>query len=630
MQLHRIWVIVALCAVPSLATAATCPDRTPATITHASSGSLACQEAIARAGARFLKFRIKTLSRCLRSGAPGTCPTANDTVRIEKVAAKAAAAIATACASDSVQAGLGSSYAGETDDGIISSCSLSQQAASADVLIGQTHGLTNQDFWTSSPNRAVCIAELGKQALRFTNRALNNAAKCLNLRASAGTAGDLSPLCVGRFSGGSFVAPSDAKTAGRQQKLIAKTEAKIAAACGDAVSAAYIDTLFACAGATSVDDLEACVVCNGFDTVVDALEAQYAEDGTYVANGPGALAAGLAAAISGTKILLQPGDYAEAVAVPASGMSIVGCGSHTGDRPRIVRPAGPGPFNNGIVAADKNDLRFQGLAFHDFDDNGIVVTNADTVVFRDLFADGGLTFNSTNGIAAIQSNNVLIETSDVVNVSDAGIYVSQSSGITVRFNSSSDNVAGLEIENSGNANVHNNHLTENTGGLLVFKLPGLPTQLSDCHDIHHNLSEENETPNFGSGTAALVPRGTGMIVLSNDDSTVRYNVSRNNGTFGLAVTDQAILDTLFNPFGAFSPDLLVENNAFIGNLFIGNGDDPDPTIAALMLNADLGFVVSNGTAGSCQSNNQYASYAGSVLPACGALSFPSCPAPPVP
>lgn len=631
MRFNRtMWALAALCALPSLAAAATCPDRAPAPITSATAAGLDCQEAIAKAGAKYLKAKLKTLSKCQANSEPGECPTAADTAKIEKAAAKAVLAINKACGADTAQAGLASSYAGLTDDGVIAACSLSQQSAAADVLIGNTHGLTGQDFWMSSPTRATCIAELNKQTLKFTKKALKNASKCLNKQMEAGTAGDLAPICVGAFSGGSFVAPSDAKTAKKQDKLITKTEEKIAAACGDAVTAAYIDTLFGCSGATSVDDLESCIVCNGFDAVVTSLEAQYAETGTYVANGPGALGLGLAAGTTGTKLLLEPGEYAEAVTVPASGMSIVGCGSHVGDRPNIVRPAGPGPFINGIFAAGKDDLLFQGLAFYDFDENSIFITNADNVVFRDLFCDGGPTFNSTYGVFPIQSNNVLIETTEVVNVSDAGIYVGQSSGITARNNRATDNVAGLEIENSGNANVHNNYFTANTGGLLIFKLPGLPVQLSDCHDIHHNISEENETENFGSGTVGLVPKGTGMIVLSNDDSTFRYNVSRNNGTFGIAVTDQVVLDALFDAFGSFSADQLVENNAFIGNVFLGNGGDPEQAIADLSLNVDQLFATSGGS-GNCQLDNQYDSNVGlAELPACGVLSFPSCPAPPIP
>ena len=60
--------------------------------------------------------------------------------------------------------------------------------------------------------------------------------------------------------------------------------------------------------------------------------------------------------------------------------------------------------------------------------------------------------------------------------SDAGIYVGQSRNIVVRRNQVEFNVAGIEIENSTDADVYDNMATNNTGGILVFNLPGPPVQ----------------------------------------------------------------------------------------------------------------------------------------------------------
>ena len=43
------------------------------------------------------------------------------------------------------------------------------------------------------------------------------------------------------------------------------------------------------------------------------------------------------------------------------------------------------------------------------------------------------------------------------------------------------NVAGIEIENSTNADVHDNTATNNTGGILVFNLPGLEVENGADH-----------------------------------------------------------------------------------------------------------------------------------------------------
>lgn len=66
----------------------------------------------------------------------------------------------------------------------------------------------------------------------------------------------------------------------------------------------------------------------------------------------------------------------------------------------------------------------------------------------------------------------------------------QSQKIIVRNSLGEFNVAGLEIENCYFADVYDNTLTNNTGGLLVFDLPDLPQQ--GGHDIRmfHNTSTE--------------------------------------------------------------------------------------------------------------------------------------------
>ena len=61
--------------------------------------------------------------------------------------------------------------------------------------------------------------------------------------------------------------------------------------------------------------------------------------------------------------------------------------------------------------------------------------------------------------------------------------------IITRNNRAEFNVAGLEIENSFNADVYDNVPTNNTGGILVFDLPDLPQQGG-----HHVRVYSNPTP----------------------------------------------------------------------------------------------------------------------------------------
>src|SRR3546814_1347616 len=80
--------------------------------------------------------------------------------------------------------------------------------------------------------------------------------------------------------------------------------------------------------------------------------------------------------------------------------------------------------------------------------------------------------------------------------SDAGIYVGQSKNIVVRDSIAMENVAGIEIENCYDADVHDNVATKNSGGILVFDLPSLPQQGGHNVRVFDNMVHDNSTPNF--------------------------------------------------------------------------------------------------------------------------------------
>lgn len=550
-----------------------CPDRTPAAIMAPAAASVACQTTIASQSAGFAKAKLKALGKCLAAQVPGVCPGTKETDKINKAAAKAAAKIAAACGTDSVQAGLASSYAALTDDAVMTSCVLSQHNATSDVLLGEINGTPSIK---ASGDLGKCVKALNKTGVKHATGAHKIVNKCLASQMKLGTATDLAPICLGSYSGAAFVAPTDAKAAAALATLETKTTAAVTTGCAGN-TAAYIPTIFACPGSATVADLQACMVCDGWDAVADYVTQENSETGTFVANGPGALQTAVSAAAPGTKLLIGSGDYAEQVTIATNGLQLVGCGGATGSRPRIVRPAGPGPFGNGISAGSIDGLVFQSLDVVNWDDNGIFVSGANGVTFRDVHADGAL--NSTYGIFPVQSNNVVVETSSATNVADAGIYVGQSTNILARYNTATHNVAGLEIENSANAVVHNNYTADNSGGLLVFKLPNLPIQVSTGHQVFSNVTIHNNTANFGlpGSTVSLVPAGTGMLIISNENGQFRNNLVQGNNSFGLALVDQQAINILTgtNPFLPTSPVQKAINNKVHNNFVTGNGSAPD-------------------------------------------------------
>ena len=78
------------------------------------------------------------------------------------------------------------------------------------------------------------------------------------------------------------------------------------------------------------------------------------------------------------------------------------------------------------------------------------------------------------GLYPVGCTGVTIDACEVKGARDAGIYVGQSTKILVKDSEAWGNVAGIEIENSDDAEVVNNYAHDNTAGILVFNLPGLP------------------------------------------------------------------------------------------------------------------------------------------------------------
>jgi parallel beta-helix repeat protein len=573
---------LSLPAAPAFAGGAVaCPDRLPKPISAPGEAGEACQKAIAKEGTKFLKTKTSALQKCMLKSAPGACPSAADVGKIEDSAQNAAEKIAKACGEDAAQAGLASAYASVADDAAISSCMLSQENAIADVLVLNATGVSTEDMPLVDENeqplidnkaRGKCVAEASKTGIKLALDVLANASKCLDKQIKGGAAGDLAPVCVGSYAGGAVVPPSDAKTAEKLGKLIGKAQDKIAKKCGPG-EGTWLPSVFACDGAETAGELAACLVCQGFHSAVSFAEQQYGENAAaFVEPGTGAIEAAVNAASAGDKLLIRSGEYRERATLEVQGLQLVGCGGATGARPRLVRPdtcVDPADCERGLFASDLDDLLFQSLEVVNWDGDGIFVANAERVTFRDIVGNGMR--NSAYAVFPRDSNGILIETCNVRDIRDAGLYVGQSENVVVRFNRIETSVAGIEFENTAFGVGHNNFATGNTGGILVFKDGSLPVQLSNDHRVAHNVFDSNNGENYGSGNVAGVPEGTGMLVISNDDSVFEYNFVRNNNSFGIALTDQVVAE--FGP--PFSADYQTQNNRVRRNVATGNGGDTD-------------------------------------------------------
>lgn len=235
--------------------------------------------------------------------------------------------------------------------------------------------------------------------------------------------------------------------------------------------------------------------------------------------------------------------------------------------------------SEGLLVTGSNNFTIEDLAIEDTIGDALKVTGGENVIIRRVRTEwtrGVSTDNGAYGIYPVLTRNVLIEESVAIGASDAGIYVGQSDNIIVRNNRAEYNVAGIEIENSMDADVYGNVATNNTGGILVFNMPNLPRPGHGTR-VFDNDVFENNTRNFGhAGTpVANVPAGTGILVNSNDDVEIFGNrVSRNR-------TANVIISSLhsagFSELGVEADfDPYPERIHIHGNTFEGGGNNPDP------------------------------------------------------
>ena len=115
--------------------------------------------------------------------------------------------------------------------------------------------------------------------------------------------------------------------------------------------------------------------------------------------------------------------------------------------------------------------------------------------------------------------------------------------------------AGIEIENCIGADVYDNISKNNTGGILVFSLPGLTIKNgADCR-VFNNTITANNHENFAKEGAmvATVPSGTGLMIMANDRVEASGNTFDGNDGAGCLIvsfltTQRQFDDAQYDPY----------------------------------------------------------------------------------
>lgn len=224
------------------------------------------------------------------------------------------------------------------------------------------------------------------------------------------------------------------------------------------------------------------------------------------------------------------------------------------------------------------DFTIEDLAIEDAKGDGLKINEAENITIRRIrveWTGGPDTGNGGYGIYPVRTRNVLIEDAIAIGASDAGIYVGQSRDVIVRNNRAEFNVAGIEVENTVNADVYGNLATNNTGGILVFNMPALQQPGGNVR-VFRNQVLANNTANFGAkGTpVASVPAGSGVVINSNDDVEIFDNDIADNKTANIIVS--SVYSTGYKDSSRSETfDPYPERIHVHGNRLSGGGDSPD-------------------------------------------------------
>lgn len=248
--------------------------------------------------------------------------------------------------------------------------------------------------------------------------------------------------------------------------------------------------------------------------------------------------------------------------------------------------------NNVVIRGAGSDKTFLEFSGQTTGAEGVKITNCksitlEEVTVRNTKGDGvkaqlveGLTLrnitvewtkgadkkNGGYGLYPVQCTNVLIDKCTARGASDAGIYVGQSKQIVVKNSTAFENVAGIEIENSLHADVFDNDVYNNTGGILVFDLPDLILKRGGWVRVFRNNVRDNNHNNFApkGNVVGKVPPGTGVMILASRHVEVFDNRIVNNITAGTAIisyhmTENPINDPEYDPFPT---DVYIHDNYF--------------------------------------------------------------------
>lgn len=202
----------------------------------------------------------------------------------------------------------------------------------------------------------------------------------------------------------------------------------------------------------------------------------------------------------------------------------------------------------GLLVSHGSNIVLEDFSIEDAKGDNLKVSEVRGLTLRRIrsaWADGPKTENGAYALYPVLCKQVLIEECIAMGSSDAGIYVGQSDSVIIRSSKAYWNVAGIESENSRWVEIYDNEAYENTGGILVFDLPGL-TQYGHTTKVFNNNVHDNNHENFAAkgNIVASIPPGTGLMILATHNLEMFGNKIIDNKTVGTGIISYELVAAL--------------------------------------------------------------------------------------
>ncbi|HRH56099.1 MAG TPA: parallel beta-helix domain-containing protein [Chitinophagales bacterium] len=223
----------------------------------------------------------------------------------------------------------------------------------------------------------------------------------------------------------------------------------------------------------------------------------------------------------------------------------------------------------GINISNCQNVTLENFTVQDAKGDNIKLKGCDGVHIHHMnstWTTGADTSNGNYGYYPVECRNVLMEYNEVSYCADAGVYIGQSTNVTIHHCYAHHNVAGIEIENCINSDIYKNKAENNSGGILVFDLPKLFQANGRNAKVWDNECIENNFQNFGKpgSIVASIPPGSGMIIMATDSVDVFNNRIINNKTIGIATVSYYMTGKQLNDstYGPYCTSIFIHDNKF--------------------------------------------------------------------